>query len=88
MSLAVFQTAVEDFKKSSVLTQKEENDFKLTNLDELRQVIFKLQREQENRRSMMYMKRLDPFLTSMEKYGKVIEAFLNTTDLLAFIWVS
>jgi len=36
---------------------------------------------------MAYMKRLDPFLQTMEQYGKVINVFVNISSVVAFIWV-
>jgi hypothetical protein len=84
MSL-VFETALKEFKAG--LTQEEKDDFKATDLGTLKQELSKMQKDQENRRSMMYMRRLEPFLTAMENYGKVIEVFLNTSDILAFVWV-
>lgn len=82
---SIFETALSDFKTS--LTPEENEDFKMTDLAALKQVLSKIQKDQENRRSMMYMKRLEPFLNAMETYGKVIEVFLNTSNILAFIWV-
>ncbi|CEJ62169.1 hypothetical protein PMG11_10677 [Penicillium brasilianum] len=33
------------------------------------------------------MGRLSRFLDAMDQYGKVIEEFLNVTDVLAFVWM-
>lgn len=84
---AVFQSAQDQFRQVADLSSEEENDFKITSLTLLRQVIDGLQKKQEARRGMVYMKRLEPFLKSMEQYGKVIEVFLNVSDVLAFVWV-
>lgn len=81
-----FEIALKDFKTG--LTQEEKDDFKMTDLGTLKQVLSKMQKDQENRRSMIYMRRLEPFLTAIETYGKVVEVFLNTSDILAFVWVS
>lgn len=81
----VFETALKEFKAG--LTPDEKDDFNMTDLDSLKQALSKMQKDQENKRSMMYMRRLEPFLTAMENYGKVIEVFLNTSDILAFVWV-
>ncbi|KAI1410433.1 hypothetical protein F5Y13DRAFT_167760 [Hypoxylon sp. FL1857] len=58
----------------------------MTSLEELQACIRTIQQEQEQKRRMMYMKRLDPFLQTMEQYGKVLDVFVNTSEIVAFIW--
>ncbi|CAH0046236.1 unnamed protein product [Clonostachys solani] len=84
MAASIFRRAQDEFIKH--LSQEEENDFKSTDLGTLHQVILKLQKEQQEKRAMKYMKRLDPFLKSMERYGQVVETFLNISNMVAFIW--
>ncbi|KAI1076452.1 hypothetical protein F5B20DRAFT_556101 [Whalleya microplaca] len=81
-----FLTTLDHFKRTAGLTVMEEKEFQMTSLEELRDCIKKIQQDQERKRRLMYMKRLDPFLRTMEQYGKVIEVFVNTSDVVAFIW--
>lgn len=82
---AIFESALSEFRAK--LTSSEEKDFEMTRLDDLWQLVNKLQKDQESRRSMQFMRRLEPFLRRMEDYGKVIEVFLNASNFIAFIWV-
>jgi hypothetical protein len=88
MSSSAFESVLEDFKKSAHLTSKQVEDFQFESLDGLRLAIQKIQREQEAKRRTRHMKRLEPFLRTMEQFGKVVEVFVNTTDVLAYVWVS
>ncbi|KAI0123678.1 hypothetical protein BJ170DRAFT_640053 [Xylariales sp. AK1849] len=81
-----FGAALASFKKKARLTQIEESEFKMTSLASLQDVIRNMEQEQEKKRRLMYMKRLDPFLKTMEEYGKIIEIFVNTNDVIAFVW--
>lgn len=60
--------------------------FSKTTYDELRIAVNQIQREQNERREMMNMTRIESFLEAMQQFGKVIEVFLNATDVLAFVW--
>ncbi|KAI2464722.1 hypothetical protein F4781DRAFT_411946 [Annulohypoxylon bovei var. microspora] len=81
-----FLTVLDDFKKTAGLTQAEEAEFQMTGLEELQTCIRTIQQDQEQKRKMMYMRRLDPFLQTMEQYGKVLDVFVNTSEIVAFIW--
>ncbi|KAI0376441.1 hypothetical protein F5Y04DRAFT_210207 [Hypomontagnella monticulosa] len=81
-----FLIALNRFKRSAKLTTKEEDDFRMTSLEDLRDCIRTIQRDQEQNKKLMYMKRLDPFLQTMEQYGKVLDVFVNTSEVVAFIW--
>ncbi|KAI1458190.1 hypothetical protein F4805DRAFT_150609 [Annulohypoxylon moriforme] len=81
-----FLAVLDDFKKTAGLTPNEETEFQMTNLEGLQNCIRTIQHNQEKKRRMMYMKRLDPFLQTMEQYGKVLDIFVNTSEIVAFIW--
>ncbi|KAK9774284.1 putative C2H2-type domain-containing protein [Seiridium cardinale] len=81
-----FETVLEDFKKNAQLTPKQSEDFKFDSLDGLRSTIHTIQNEQAAKKRMRHMKRLEPFLRTMEQYGKVVEIFVNTSEVLAFVW--
>jgi len=79
------------FKRTIGLTQAEEDEFKATSFDSLQVFIRTLQQEQERNGRMMYMKRLEPFLVSMNEYVQIIkdfEIFVNISDIISYLWVS
>ena len=54
-------------------------------------VIRGLQTEQERTQSLMNLKRLAPFLVSIEQFGELcadIDIFHNLPRVMAYIWVS
>ncbi|XPS70547.1 hypothetical protein M3J09_002763 [Ascochyta lentis] len=83
---STFEDAIKNFKATAGLTQNELQDFAHTTLDDLKSSIAVIQNEQRASRKLRYLKRLGPFLDTMERYGKIIETFLNVSDLIAFIW--
>jgi hypothetical protein len=87
-SPCAFQDAIKNFKSTAGLTQAELKDFSQTSLGDLKQCIATIQNDQRASRKLRYLKRLGPFLDTMERYGKIIEVFLNVSDIIAFIWVS
>ncbi|KAK4220845.1 hypothetical protein QBC38DRAFT_493303 [Podospora fimiseda] len=80
-----FHLALADFKRN-LKDDDLVRSFQGTQLHHLTAEIAKIQQEQHSKRSLRYMKRLDPFLKKMEQYGKVIEIFANSQDIVAFIW--
>jgi hypothetical protein len=48
--------------------------------------MFRIQQEQDGRKKMMNMCRIQVCLETMQQFGKVVEVFLNVSDALAFIW--
>lgn len=83
-----FETALEDFKMNAQISPDEAKDFRFSDLNSLRSTIKQIQAEQEAKRRMRHMKRLEPFLQTMEQYGKTVDVFVNTSEVLAFVWVS
>ncbi|KAK0732942.1 hypothetical protein B0T26DRAFT_682391 [Lasiosphaeria miniovina] len=81
-----FHLALEDFKKNSNLSAEELQSFEGTRLHQLRSAIGRIQKDQESKRRLRYMKRLEPFLQTMEQYGKVVEVFVNASDIVAYLW--
>lgn len=80
-----FRRALTRFTAS--LTSEEEADFKFTTLTDVQEVLGKIQDEQGARKKMMNLHRIQIFLEGMEQFGEVIKVFLNTSPLVAFIWV-
>lgn len=83
-----FEIALEEFKKNAQLSQDEVKEFRFADLNSLRSTIKRIQAEQEAKRRMRNMKRLEPFLQTMEQYGHTVDVFVNTSEILAFVWVS
>lgn len=83
-----FEVALEEFKTKAQLGPDDDKEFRFTDLDSLRSTINRIQAEQEARRRMRNMKRLEPFLQTMEQYGQTVDVFVNTSEILAFVWVS
>ncbi|KAL1846019.1 hypothetical protein Daus18300_014380 [Diaporthe australafricana] len=83
-----FEIALEDFKKNAQLGPDEVKEFRFADLNSLRSTIKRIQTEQESKRRMRNMKRLEPFLQTMEQYGHTVDVFVNTSEVLAFVWVA
>ncbi len=70
------------------LTQAEKEDFQLATLEDVYDTINEIQVKQAEENRMRNLARVRGFLEAMQEYGKVIEVFLNASDVLAFVWVS
>jgi len=82
---ARFEHVLEEFKKT--LKQDEVDDFSFATLDDLKQLVCNIQRDQAASRRMKNLNRLAFFLEAMEQYDKIIQIFLNASNFVAFIWV-
>jgi hypothetical protein len=82
----IFHQSLERFKIS--LNEREKEDFKLTTLEEVEDVICKIQAEHVSERRMQNMTRIQGFLEGMEQFGNVVEIFLNASVFVAFVWVN
>ena len=69
------------------LSPIEQADFQYSTLDDLHAAIKKIQEEQLKKQHLRALIKIKPFLQSMEQYDKVIAIFLNTGNILAFVWV-
>ena len=82
---ASFQLVAGKFK--AALTDKEKSTFQVVSLHDLHVAIEIIQKEQASERKLRGMQRLDRFLEGMKEYDKVAQIFVNTTPILAFVWV-
>ncbi|KAF2726767.1 hypothetical protein EJ04DRAFT_160646 [Polyplosphaeria fusca] len=87
VGLSTFQRSLDAFKASAGLSQAEIADFQMTSLTDLKLQISIIQNDQRKGKKMLYLKRLGPFLDAMEQYGKIVEVYLNVSDIVAFVWV-
>jgi hypothetical protein len=79
-----FEVILADFKKN--LTPGELRDFQFVTLNDVRETALRIQKDQENLKTMMNMARLESFLEAMNQFGKVIEVFGNANIFVAFVW--
>lgn len=84
---STFERSLDAFKTNARLSQAEIADFQMTSLDDLKLQISIIQNDQRRSKRMLYLRRLGPFLDAIEQYGKIVEVFLNVSDIVAFIWV-
>ncbi|XPS76188.1 hypothetical protein M3J09_008244 [Ascochyta lentis] len=61
-------------------------DFQNTTVDDLRRDMSRIQAEQDKRRDMVNMRRIQGCIEAMDQFGKVIEVFLNVSEAVAFVW--
>ncbi|KAH0562509.1 hypothetical protein GP486_002801 [Trichoglossum hirsutum] len=81
-----FRRVLEQFK--ATLSQDDREDFGLSTLDDLKLEILAIQEKQASEKKMKNSARLKSFLEAMEQYDEVVKVFLNTADILAFVWVA
>jgi len=79
-----FDAILADFKKD--LTPTECQDFQFVTLDDVRKTALRIQRDQEQLKSMIHMSRLESFFEAMTQFGKVVEVFANSSIFVAFVW--
>ncbi|KAF4976357.1 hypothetical protein FZEAL_6955 [Fusarium zealandicum] len=81
-----FQNVLKTFKSNANLTAEEDTSFQFTSLDDVLKMLTTIQAKQSKTKRLVFMKRIDPFLKNMTEYGKVIEVFVNSSEILAFVW--
>lgn len=81
-----FQRVLTDFKRS--LTEAEKSQFQCCSLQDVFDSISRIQDEQKQTKTFRNLARIKPFLEAMGQFSEVIQVFVNTYDLLAFVWVS
>lgn len=79
-----FQVALSRFQ--SRLTKEEREKFELATFDDVRRAILDIQKTQHESKSMVALRRIEPFLEGMKQFGQVIEVFLNVSNFVCFIW--
>jgi len=79
-----FQSTVASFR--SRLTKAELDEFKFCSLEDVQKTIVDIQARQDKRRETRNLSRILGFLEAMTQFGTVVEVFLNTSEILAFVW--
>jgi len=82
----VFEDALSDFRKG--LSKKEIVQFQWVDFKDVEETIRGIEHDQKMKKKMQNLARIKPFLEGMKQYGKIIEVFLNTSNIIAYIWVS
>lgn len=88
VDLPPVHVSVQWFEANARLSAKEFNEFKTTSFLDLQKALSCLQNQQQNSRTMMYMRRLRPFLDSMEQHIQNAKEFMSTSDFSGLLWVS
>jgi len=55
---------------------------------DVEETIRRIERDQRMKKKMQNLVRIKPFLEGMKQYGGIIEVFLNTSNIIVYIWVS
>ncbi|KAI0099457.1 WD40 repeat-like protein [Daldinia grandis] len=79
-----FQRALDRFKQS--ISPDLAKDFSICSLSHVQQVCKEIQQKHGNEGKLRYMGRLRGFIEAMEQFGKVIEIFVNASEIVCFIW--
>lgn len=82
-----FRRVVKSFETNAGLTPEERKCFQITTIDDLKSIIFSIERRQAQDKKLVYLDRIKPFVDTMLEFGKIVEVFLNAADILAFVWV-
>ncbi|KAK6950757.1 hypothetical protein Daesc_007282 [Daldinia eschscholtzii] len=80
----MFQRALIRFKQS--LTPDLACEFSISSLADVKQVCMEIQKKNGNDGKLRHMGRLRGFIEAMEQFGKVIEVFVNASEIVCFIW--
>lgn len=82
---SAFQRALARFKGH--LSSEQQEEFSITSLEDVQETIAQIQDTQGLKRRMRNLTRIKGFIEAMEQYGRVVEVFLNVSEIIAFIWV-
>ncbi|KAI8631124.1 hypothetical protein F5Y19DRAFT_473523 [Xylariaceae sp. FL1651] len=80
---------LETFRRLSSITESEENDFPNMTFDIVKNLSRKIQEDHEREKKLMYMQRLEPFLISMQQFGKVAEdagVSFGAFPFMGYVW--
>lgn len=62
-------------------------EFSTCTLEDVQATIKDIQDQQGPKGKLTYLGRLTAFIEAMEQFGKVVEVFLNTSQVVCFVWV-
>ncbi|KAF5971617.1 Pfs domain-containing protein [Fusarium bulbicola] len=82
---ADIDTVLEEFKLR-LSSKTDQEGFRATTLDTLRDSISEIQIKQHSRRQLQNLNRLAPFLKATTQYGDVARLFYTSDEIMPFIW--
>lgn len=80
----VFDVVLEKFLLD--LTDREKTEFESTTFGDLEHAMANIQRKHSSQKKQQGMRRLEGFLEGMKEFDKIIQVFVNTSEVLAFVW--
>ena len=69
------------------LTKDEQDEIENVSVEDLHGAIIKIQERQKGTKTYRNLKRIEPFVTGMTEYGRVIAVFANAVPTVAYVWV-
>ena len=69
------------------ISPEDAKDFLNTTLMDVRSAAMAIQREQEGRKALKNIRRIQPFLDTVESYAKTIEILCQGFPPMSFVWV-
>lgn len=69
------------------ITPEDARVFVETTAIDIRRAAREIEKEQGARLELRFMRRIEPFLLSLESYGPVMEVFCQGYSPMAFVWV-
>lgn len=85
MAQRQLELSCERFRKD--LNAEDDKSMRATSLDDVRATIVQTERELASRQGLRHFDRLSPYINAIERYGKVIEIFCNSSPFVPYIWV-
>lgn len=83
-STSIFEDVLADFSLN--WTVEEKTQFAATTLSDLEATMERIQRRMISLRKQRGMRKLEGFLEAMKEFDKVIQVFVNSSEILAFVW--
>jgi len=83
-----FADAVEKLliKFKNRLNPTELQKFKGTTLQDVKKTLVDIEKRQETQRELRNLTRIRGFLEAMEQFGRVVEVFTNSSNMVCFVW--
>jgi len=81
----IIASAFERLQRS--ISSEHAHDFASTKLEDVWKTVREIDVAQRKRQSAQNLRRVEPLLKGIEKYGKVIEVLCNGTPFLPYVWV-
>lgn len=86
---SLLDRAAANFRIKANLSPSELRDLEATKCyEDVEQALRVIQEQQAKSKTLKGLKRLTPFLNTMNEYGKVMNVFVNASEMVAFVWVS